>query len=262
MPESSKPAGVADFSEGSGVKRPLCFRPGGLVAQLARLVGLVSLLLAGGCPWMVADHNAFQTGKLLRLGAVRLSAATFLYYPTRASVDVGLGRGWEAGAGFGRIAFWGWSGDLSVTRSLYSSQRVFSSVLLQAELAKDEGSKPPLGRVTTAAALSYWPCEWVGFYAPLRLSMLFASPVTFPSTREVWNDSLGKRVYVPGEATFHGLHDPALTAGLGFANEYKRFYSRLAITFPIIGPGVGGDSATVGFALVPYMGLQVGVGVF
>jgi hypothetical protein len=157
---------------------------------------------------------------------------------------------------------WGWSGDLSLTGSLYSSRRLYSSVLLQAELARGEGRQPPLGRVTTAAALSYWPEERFGFYVPLRLSMLFASPATFPYTRRIWNDSLGEYAYVPGERVFHGLHDPVLTAGFGFANEYKRFYSRLALTFPVIGPYVERDSVNEGFELWPYIGFQLGVRVF
>jgi hypothetical protein len=244
------------------MKRPSPLCSCRLGARLARLTVSVALLFVGGCPLIVTDHNAFQTGKVLRPGSVRLSAATHLYYPTRAAVDVGLGRGWEAGAGFGQMAVWGWSGDLSLTRSIYSSRRLHSSVLLQAELARGEGRQPPLRRVTSAAALSYWPSEGFGLYMPLRLSMLFASPATFPYTRRVWNDSLGGYVRVPAERVFNGLHDPVFTAGLGLANEYKRFYSRLAITFPVIGPHVEEDSVAKGFELWPYMGLQFGLRVF
>jgi hypothetical protein len=253
---------MSESGKSAGVKRPSPIRSGRLFAWLTRLTVSVALLFVGGCPLIVTDHNAFQTGKVLRPGAVRLSATTHLYYPTRAAVDVGLGRGWEVGAGFGQMFAWDWSGDLSVTRSLYSSRRLYSSVLLQAELARGGGRLSPLGRVTTAAALSYWPSEGFGFYMPLRLSMLFTSPATFPYTRRVWNDSLGEYVRVPGERAFHGLHDPAFTAGLGIANEYKRFYSRLAITFPVIGPHVEEDSVTKAFYLFPYAGFQVGVRVF
>ncbi|MEI8191974.1 MAG: hypothetical protein WCI75_19865 [candidate division NC10 bacterium] len=244
------------------MKRPPSFPSGRLVARPARLVGLVALLLIGGCPLQVMDPNAFQTGRVLKRGEGRLSGSTVAYAPARASVDVGLGRGWEAGAGYGYLVAWGRSGDLSVTRSLYSSRRLFSSVLLQAELARGFDSVPPLGRVTGAAALSYWPWEGVGLYVPLRLSMLFASPATFPYSRSVWNDSLGRYVHVQGERVFHGLHDPVFTAGFGFASEYKRFYSRLALTFPVIGPHIERDSVNEGFELLPYLGFQLGVRVF
>ena len=157
---------------------------------------------------------------------------------------------------------WGWSGDLSVTRSLYSSRHLFSSALFQAELARGFDRVPPLGRVTGAAALSYWPWQGFGLYVPLRLSMLFASPATFPYTREVWSDSLGGYVHVPAERVFQGLHDPVFTAGFGFAGEYKRFYSRFALTFPVIGPEVERDSVNEGFELWPYVGFQIGVRVF
>lgn len=243
------------------MNHPSSLRSARLVARLARLTVSVALLFVGGCPLIVTDHNAFQTGKVLHTGEVGLCATTFNLYPMRASVDVGLGRRWEAGAGFGRtVSSWGWSGDLSVTRSLYSSRYLYSSVLLQAELARGEGLLKPLGRVTTAAALSYWPSERFGFYMPLRLSMLFTSPVTFPYMRRVWTDS--GTVYVPGERVFHGLHDPVLTTGLGLAYEYKRFFSRLAVTYPVTGPEVVEDSVSTGFFLFPYAGFQVGVRLF
>jgi len=242
------------------VKRPSPVRSGRLVARLARITVTVALLFVGGCPLFVIDQNAYQTGKVLGTGDVRVSTATLVYIPTHASVDVGLGRGWEVGAGFGQMFAWDWCGDLSVTRSLYSSQHLCSSVLLQAELAKGGGLLKPLGRVTTAAALSYWPSEGFGFYMPLRLSMLFTSPVTFPYMRRVWTDS--GVVYVPGERTFRGLHDPVLMTGLGLAYEYKRFYSRLAINLPVLGPQVVEDSVTKGFFLFGYAGFQVGVRVF
>ncbi|MCX6843372.1 MAG: hypothetical protein NTX53_13945 [candidate division WOR-3 bacterium] len=254
---------MSESSKSAGMKRLSRLRSGHLVARLARLIVSVALLFVGGCPLFVMDQNAYQTGKVLQTGKVRLSASTFSYFPMRASVDVGLGRRWEVGAGFGRtVSSWDWSGDLSVTRSIYSSRRLFSSVLLQAELARGGGLLKPLGRVTTAAALSYWPEEGFGIYMPLRLSMLFASPATFPYRREVWNDSLGEYVHVPAERVFHGLHDPVLTAGFGLANEYKRFYSRLAITFPVIGPHVERDSVNAGFELWPYVGFQLGLRVF
>jgi len=235
---------------------------GRLFAWLARLAGTCALLVVGGCPLFVIDQNAYQTGKVLGPGEVRLSAATLTNYPTHASVDVGLGRGWEAGAGFGQMFAWDWCGDLSVTRSLYSSRHLFSSALFQAELAKGSGRLSRLGRVTTAAALSYWPNERFGIYAPLRLSMLFTSPATFPYTERVWNDSLGEYVHVSGVRVFHGLHDPVFTAGFGLAYESGRFYSRLAVNLPVIGPHVEQDSVTKGLELWPYMGFQVGVRVF
>jgi len=251
-----------DLPEGAGVKRPSPLCSGRLVPRLARLAGSVALLLVGGCPLFVIDQNAYQTGKVLGPGDVRVSTATLVYFPTHASLDVGLGRGWEVGTGFGQMFAWDWSGDLSVTRSLYSSRHLFSSVLLQAELAKGGGLLKPLGRVTTAAALSYWPNERFVFYMPLRLSMLFTSPATFPYTEHVWNDSLGEFVDVSGERVFRGLRDPIFTVGFGLAYEVGRFYSRLAVNSPIIGPSVEQDSVTKGIEFVPYMGLQVGVRVF
>ena len=213
---------------------------------------------------MIIDQNAYQTGKVLGPGSVRVAASSLMYYPDHASVDVGLGRGWEVGAGFGGTLTWDWIADLGVTRSLYSSQRISSSALLQAEYARRTGLVPPLVRVTTAAALSYWPwpSEQFGIYAPLRLSMLFAEPATFPYNERVWNDSLGEHVLVPRERFFRGLHDPVLTAGLGFAGEYKRFYGRLAFSFPVFGPAVMQDSVTKGVELWPYAGFQIGVRVF
>jgi hypothetical protein len=251
---------MSESGKSAGVRRPSLPRSGYVVARLARLTVSVALLFVGGCPLFVIDQNAYQTGKVLGPGDVRVSAATLVYFPTHASLDVGLGRGWEVGAGFGQMFAWDWSGDLSVTRSLYSSRHLYSSVLLQAELAKGGGLLKPLGRVTTAAALSYWPSEGFGFYIPLRLSMLFTSPATFPYMRRVWTDS--GSVYVPGERVFSGLHDPVLTTGLGLAYEYKRFYSRLAINLPVIGPEVEEDSVTTGFFLFGYAGFQVGVRVF
>ena len=176
------------------MKRPSPVRSGRLVARLARITVSVALLFVGGCPLMVIDQNAYQTGKVLGPGSVRLAASTLMYYPDHASIDVGLGRGWEVGAGFGRTLTWDWNADLGVTRCLYSSRQLFSSALLQAEFAKGSGVLPPLVRVTTAAALSYWPSEQFGIYAPLRLSMLFAEPATFRYTERVWNDSLGEEV--------------------------------------------------------------------
>lgn len=237
-------------------------RSGHVVARLARLTVSVALLFVGGCPLLIIDQNAYQTGKVLGPGSVRLAASSILYYPDHASVDVGLGRGWEVGAGFGRTFTWDWNADLGVTRSLYSSRQFFSSALLQAEFARGSGLLPPLVRVTTAAALSYWPNEQFGIYAPLRLSMLFAEPATFPYTQWVWNDSLGERVRVKGERVFHGLHDPALTAGFGLAYENERFQSRLALNFPVFGPNVKEDSVTQGVELLPYLGFQVGVRLF
>jgi len=244
------------------VKRPSPVRSGRLVARLARITVSVALLFVGGCPLYVIDQNAYQTGKVLGPGSVRLAASTLVYYPDHASIDVGLGRGWEVGAGFGRTLTWDWNADLGVTRSLYSSRNLFSSALLQAEFAKGSGLLSPLVRVTTAAALSYWPNERFGFYAPLRLSMLFTQPATFPYTERVWNDSLGEYVRVKRERVFHGLHDPVVTAGFGLAHEYKRFYSRLAVNFPAFGPEVRQDSVTEGVEFVPYLGFQVGVRVF
>jgi len=211
---------------------------------------------------LVIDQNAYQTGKVLGPGATRLSASTLFYYPIHASVDVGLGRGWEVGAGFGQMFAWDWCGDLSVTRSLYSNRHLFSSAQLQAELARGGGRLGPLGRVTTAVALSYWFNEEFGIYAPLRLSMLFTSPATFPYTRRVWNDSIGEYIRIPGERAFNGLHDPALTTGLGFAYEQGRFYSRLAVIVPALGPNVEEDSVTKGLMLIPYAGFQFGVRIF
>ncbi len=230
--------------------------------RLIRLAGTCALLFVGGCPLSVIDQNAYQTGKVLGPGDVRVSAATLVYFPTHTSVDVGLGRGWEVGAGFGQMFAWDWAGDLSVTRSLYSSRHLFSSVLLQAELAKGSGRLSPLSRVTTGAALSYWPNERFGFYAPLRLSMLFTSPATFPYTERVWNDSLGEFVHVSGVRIFHGLHDPVVTAGFGLAYEFGRLYSRLAVNLPVIGPEVEQDGVTKGIEFVPYIGLQVGLRLF
>jgi len=73
---------------------------------------------------------------------------------------------------------------------------------------------------------------------------------------------LGEYVRVPGERIFHGLHNPVLTAGFGLAYEYKRFYSRLALNFPVFGPEVREDSVTKGVELWPYAGFHVGVRVF
>jgi hypothetical protein len=229
---------------------------------VARLTAACALLFVGGCMLLIIDQNAYQTGKVLGPGATRLSATTLFYYPTHASVDVGLGRGWEVGAGFGQMFAWDWCGDLSVTRSLYSNRHLFSSAQLQAELARGSGRLGPLGRVTTAAALSYWFSEEFGIYAPLRLSMLFTSPATFPYTRKVWNDSIGEYIRIPGERVFHGLHDPALTTGLGLAYEHDRVYWRLAFNFPALGPNVEEDSVTKGIALIPYAGFQFGVRIF
>jgi len=230
--------------------------------QLSWLAGTCVLLFVGGCPLFIIDQNAYQTGKVLEPGALRLSASMLTDIPTHASFDVGLGRGWEAGAGFGQMFAWDWAGDVSVTRSLYASRHVYSSVLLQAELARGGGLLSPLGRVTTGAALSYWPIERFGFYAPLRLSMLFTQPATFPYTERVWNDSLGEYVHVTGQRVFRGLHDPVVTAGFGLAYEYQRFYARLAVNFPVIGPEVKQDSVTKGLEFVPYTGFQVGVRLF
>ena len=115
---------------------------------------------------------------------------------------------------------WGWSGDLSLTRSLYSSRYIFSSLQLQAELADGYGGQPDLGRVTAGAALSYWPTEHFGLYMPLRLSMLFAPSVTRPYEGEIHGVSLTENGPASGVQTFHALHDPAVTAGLGLAYEY------------------------------------------
>jgi hypothetical protein len=253
---------MSEQGKRAGMKRPLSPGSGLRAARLARIAVTVALLFVGGCPLFVIDQNAYQTGKVLGPGTTRLSASMLCYYPTHASVDVGLGRGWEVGAGFGQMSAWDWSGDLSVTRSVYSSQHLFSSVLLQAELARGGGRLKPLGRVTTAAAVSYWPSEEFGIYAPLRLSMLFTSHATFPYTKRVWNDSLNNYVRISGERFFRGLHDPVLTTGLGLAYEHDRVYWRLAFNFPLVGPEVKEDSVTKGFYLFPYMGFQVGVRVF
>jgi hypothetical protein len=243
------------------VPRPL-LRSGHVVALLARLTATCTPLFVGGCPLLVIDQNAYQTGKVLEPGSVRLAASSILYYPDRASVDVGLGQGWEVGAGLGRTLTWDWNADLGVTRSLYSNRQFFSSTMLQAEYARGSGRLPPLVRVTTAAATSYWFSEVFGIYAPLRLSMLFAEPATFPYTQRVWNDSLGEYIRVPGERVFHGLHQPALTAGLGLAYENGRFQSRLAFNLPVFGPEVTEDSVSKGVDLIPYLGFQVGVRIF
>ena len=79
---------------------------GRLVVRLARIAGAAALLFVGGCALMIMDQNAYQTGKVLGPGAVRLSAATLMEAPDRASIDVGLGRGWEVGAGFGATLTW------------------------------------------------------------------------------------------------------------------------------------------------------------
>ena len=65
-----------------------------------------------------------------------------------------------------------------------------------------------------------------------------------------------------GERVFHGLHDPALTTGLGLAYEHDRVYWRLAFNFPALGPNVEEDSVTKGIALIPYAGFQFGVRIF
>jgi hypothetical protein len=232
------------------------------VRHLSWLAGTCLLLFVGGCPLYVIDQNAYQTGKVLGPGSVRLAASTLVYYPDHASIDVGVGRGWEVGAGFGRTLTWDWNADLGVTRSLYSNRNLFSSALLQAEFAKGSGVLSPLVRVTTGAAMSYWPNERFGFYVPLRLSMLFTQPATFPYTERVWNDSLGEYVHVNGERAFAGLHDPVLTAGFGLAYENKWFSSRLAVNLPVFEPEIKQDSVTKGVEFVPYIGFQVGVRVF
>lgn len=233
------------------------------MVSLARLSGAAILLFVGGCIWTLSDHNAFQTGKVLAPGAVRLSATTVLLnYPLHASADVGLGRGWEAGAGFGQMLDWGWSGDLSLTRSLYSSRYVYSSVQLQGELANGSGGQPHLGRVTAAAALSYWPSESFGFYMPLRLSMLFAPSVTRPYHGGIHGVGLGDNIAASGVQTFRALHNPVFTPGLGLAYERGRFYSRFAVTIPVAGLDAEEDSTTIGFWLAPYAGFQFGVRVF
>jgi len=234
-------------------------RFGRLAARLSRSLGLVALLLVGGCPLFVLDHNAFQTGKVLDPKTVRVSTTTLAHAPFRGSVDVGLGRGWEAGAGFGRMLDWGWSGDVSVTRSLYSEEHLFSSALLQAELAKRDDGYPLLGRVTAAAAAGFWPTEWLGIFVPIRLSMLLASPVTFRDSGYGWNDSLGEYVYGQRERIFSGLKDPVLTAGLGIAAEYKWVSSRFAFTVPLVRPNVRHDDVHMDFQVFPYLGIQLGV---
>jgi len=80
------------------VTRPF-LRSGRVVARLARLTVSVALLFVGGCPLYIIDQNAYQTGKVLGPGSVRLAASTLVYYPDHASVDVGLGRGREVGPG-------------------------------------------------------------------------------------------------------------------------------------------------------------------
>ena len=69
------------------VRRIRHVQTGAIAQQLARLAGAVVLLSVGGCVWILADHNAFQTGKVLPSGAVRASATTIgLYYPVHGSV--------------------------------------------------------------------------------------------------------------------------------------------------------------------------------
>jgi hypothetical protein len=250
---------MATSIKGRRVGLPPRHRSGRLAARLSRSFGLVALLLVGGCPLFVVDHNAFQTGKVLDPRTVRVSTTTFAYAPFRGSFDVGLGRGWEAGVGFGRMIDWGWSGDVSVTRSLYSEEHLFSSALLQAELAKRDDGYPLLGRVTAATAAGFWPTEWLGVFVPIRLSMLLASPVTFRDSGYVWNDSLGEYVYGQRERIFSELKDPVLTAGLGIAAEYKWFSSRFAFTVPLIKPNMSGDDTKLGFDVLPYLGCQIGV---
>ena len=240
------------------MRRLVCLLSSHPGARLSRLAALVFLLI-GGCPLQVMDQNAFQTGRVLERGEVLLSGSTIGYYPTRVSADVGLGGGWEVGAGYGYLFNWGWSGDASVIRSLYSSRQLSSSVLFQAELAEGAGRMPLLGRLTTAAAASYWPVDGVGIYLPLRLSMLFAPPATFPYQKRVRDDSTHEIHYETWERTFDGLHDLVFTPGIGIACEYKRFYSRLALNFPVVGPQVELDSVTAGFELLPYLGFRVGV---
>ncbi|MCX6843512.1 MAG: hypothetical protein NTX53_14660 [candidate division WOR-3 bacterium] len=78
---------MSESSKSAGMRRPSSLRSSRLVARLARLTVSVALLFVGGCPLFVMDQNAYETGKVLQTGKVRLSASTFAYAPMRASVD-------------------------------------------------------------------------------------------------------------------------------------------------------------------------------
>jgi len=223
------------------------------------------LLLASCHTYFLWDHNAFQTGKVMNAGECRASVRTHEKVPTQGVVGLGLGRNWEIGGYCGDEPDFGWCGGLRVARSLYASPHLFSSAMLQTELAfrNKYGFELNLARITAGVAGSYYPAKWFGIYAPLRLSAVYSPEDWFRYPVRVWEDSIRERYHIEHRYRhFHGLKDIIVTPGIGLSFENKQGYVRLAYNRPLIAPNVSEDSVTWGFHAVPYMGIEAGVRLF
>lgn len=238
-------------------------RVAGLCRAFARLrqsVAVVLLLTSGCVPTlMLMDQNAYQTGKVLDKGKVRASANTIVYLPLRGALDYGLGRGWQLGGGFGCQFDWGWSGQINLTRRLYSSRHLFGSALCEVELAGGVAPQPPLVRATMAVAGSYYLVDWFGVYLPLRLSMVLAPEAVFPYLKAEYDTTNHQYLYETWYRHFNGLHNIVVTPGIGLSVEKGRFFARYALNLPVCGPYVETDSVTMGIEVWGYLGFQVGV---
>lgn len=216
---------------------------------LAAIVGLSALF--GGCTIYLTDQEAFQTGKVLERGEVQATARSYSYIPVPyGSLSCGLGNGFELEIAGGRDFPEPLSGLLSVKQSVYSSRNLFGSASLSLEgFARSDTFRYSGARVSATGALGYYPWSWLGVYAPVKFSYILWRPDFFAGT---WK---GERV----TRRFPGVEGLALVPGLGLSFESQYVFARLAYNSPLFGPTVKGDSLTYGFALIPYLGAQVGV---